>query len=149
MNRALVLPALVLPGLALTAAALSPAASAAGNGKPFAVAMVGSVEVPAAGDPDGFGTATLRVNPGRRELCYTLEVSGIEPATLAHIHRAPAGSSGAPVVTLEAPTSGTSSDCVEVARALAGAILRNPADYYVNVHNDEYPGGALRGQLSR
>ena len=26
-------------------------------------------------------------------------------------------------------------------------ILANPAAYYVNVHNADYPGGAVRGQL--
>jgi hypothetical protein len=31
--------------------------------------------------------------------------------------------------------------------AVARSLLRNPADYYVNVHNPEHPGGAVRGQL--
>jgi hypothetical protein len=38
---------------------------------------------------------------------------------------------------------------VEVDRAEAKEILKNPADYYVNVHNAEFPLGALRGQLSK
>ena len=49
----------------------------------------------------------------------------------------------------EAPSDGFSSGCVDVGRALAKEILKNPADYYVNVHNAEFPGGALRGQLSK
>jgi hypothetical protein len=33
--------------------------------------------------------------------------------------------------------------------AIVAGIKRNPAAYYVNVHNAKYPGGALRGQLRR
>ena len=52
-------------------------------------------------------------------------------------------------VGLQPPTDGSSSGCVEAGRTLAKDILKNPADYYVNVHNAEFPGAALRGQLSR
>jgi hypothetical protein len=77
---------------------------------------------------------------------------GIElPATAAHIHVGVAGT--APpnnvVVTLSAPdASGFSSGCTTVERELALDILENPEDYYVNVHNDPFPSGAIRGQLS-
>jgi hypothetical protein len=30
----------------------------------------------------------------------------------------------------------------------ADAIAANPANYYVNVHNAPFPGGAVRGQLA-
>jgi len=36
-----------------------------------------------------------------------------------------------------------------VTRALAQEIIRNPAAFYVNVHNTPFPGGAVRGQLGR
>ena len=39
--------------------------------------------------------------------------------------------------------------CVEVDRDLAEAIAADPRGYYVNVHNAEFPGGAIRGQLRR
>ena len=33
-------------------------------------------------------------------------------------------------------------------RSLVAAILKNPAGYHVNVHTAEFPGGAIRGQLT-
>jgi hypothetical protein len=56
---------------------------------------------------------------------------------------------GPVVVPLAPPTDGTSSGCAEVSREFALAILKSPSDYYVNVHNAEFPAGALRGQLSK
>lgn len=118
-------------------------------GSPMVTSLTGAQEVPGPGDPDGSGTATVRVSHGRGEVCYVIEVSGIAPATAAHIHVAPAGVAGPVVVPLTAPTSGSSSGCVSVSRELAKAIMRDPENYYVNVHNSEYPAGALRGQLSK
>jgi CHRD domain-containing protein len=44
---------------------------------------------------------------------------------------------------------GSSNACATVAMALIKAILLHPEDYYVNVHNIDFPAGAVRGQLSR
>ena len=72
----------------------------------------GGVDVVVLGDPDGTGTARLRVNPGQGEICYELMVSGIAPAVAAHIHEAPAGAAGPVVVPLAAPSDGSSEACV-------------------------------------
>ena len=122
---------------------------AADGGRRFTVEMTGAAEAPGPGDPDGSGTAVFRLNHGQGEICYELTVSDIEPATAAHIHIAPVGVPGPVVVPLAAPTSGSSSGCVDVDRALIKAIIQNPEAYYVNVHNAPFPGGAVRGQLSK
>jgi hypothetical protein len=102
------------------------------------------------GDPDGSGTAAVRLNLGQGEVCFELVVSGIAPATAAHIHVGPAGVAGPVVVGLAPPTSGTSSGCVtDVSPELIKVITQNPQSYYVNVHNADFPAGALRGQLSK
>lgn len=140
---------IVLPA-ALAASAILATASAAARddtGKRFRVTLEGEVEVPVAGDLDGTGSAEIRINPGRRQLCYSLKVSGIAPATAAHVHVAPAGAAGPVVVGLSAPATGSSSGCVSITRARALEIIRNPERYYVNVHNADFPGGALRAQL--
>ena len=134
---------------AAVAAALiaTPALSGSEQGATvFQVRLTGAAEV-APGDPDGTGRATIRINPRRGELCYQLRVSNIEPATAAHVHEAPPRVAGPVVAPLQAPTAGSSKGCVTISRALATDIVRDPDDYYVNVHNTPYPGGALRGQL--
>ncbi|HEY5877535.1 MAG TPA: CHRD domain-containing protein [Nakamurella sp.] len=112
--------------------------------------MTGAQEVPGPGDPDGSGTAALRLNPGLGLVCFELTVTGIAPATAAHIHVGAAGAAGPVVVGLNPPpTTGASSGCVSADRAVIRAILVDPASYYVNVHNAQFPAGALRGQLGR
>jgi hypothetical protein len=37
--------------------------------------------------------------------------------------------------------------CVDVDRSLILEIFKNPANYYYNVHNADFPPGALRAQL--
>lgn len=120
-------------------------------GTRLTAALTGAAEVPGPGDPDGSGTAVITVNRGQGEICFTITVSNITlPATGAHIHLGPAGTAGPVVVPLTPPDeSGTSSGCVSVDRELAKAIAKSPEAYYVNVHTQDFPAGAVRGQLSK
>ena len=110
--------------------------------------MTGAQEVPP-GDPDGRGQALVILVPDQGQLCYVLTVSGIAPATAAHIHRGRLGEVGPIVVPLAPPTYGVSGGCTMADPALLRAIAARPGDYYVNVHNAPYPEGAVRGQLLR
>jgi hypothetical protein len=132
----------------VTAVVLVPIVGADNGGRPFTTTLTGAAEVPGPGDPDGTGTATLSVNPGQEEVCYELSVSGISPAVAAHIHVGSAGVAGPVVIPLAPPTDGSSSACAAASRELLLAIIQNPENYYVNVHNADFPAGALRGQLS-
>lgn len=134
---------------ALAAALLSTAALAQDTGgRKFTVALEGE-QVTFGGDEDGTGTASIRINPGKAEICYTLTARMIDTATAAHIHEGPAGGNGPVIVDFAPPVSGMSSGCVSVDRALASEIIREPSDYYVVVHTADFPAGALRGQLDR
>ncbi|HET9427808.1 MAG TPA: CHRD domain-containing protein [Allosphingosinicella sp.] len=127
------------------------AACATGEGMTPAdlrASLNGLQEVPGPGDPDGSGTAVVRVNPAGGQVCWTLAVRGLDPASAAHIHRGPAGSAGPPVVTLTTPgADGRSEGCIAVDQALARDMVGRSFDYYVNVHNAAFPAGAIRGQL--
>lgn len=121
------------------------------GGRPLSTMMTGAAERPGPGDPDGTGTATIRVTPGLGRVCFALNVANITlPAAAAHIHLAPPTDPGPVVVTLVAPdASGASQGCVSTTRVLVKAILKSPAAYYVNVHTSDYPDGAVRGQLGK
>ena len=100
------------------------------------------------GDPNGRGEAYV-FSTGGGVVCYVLEVDKIAPATAAHIHEASAGDNGPVVITLSAPTNGSSAGCIDTGDAdlAADITLRESSEYYVNVHNADYPGGAVRAQL--
>jgi hypothetical protein len=90
---------LCMVGIALTGLALTSAPSwAATGGRPLSTVLTGAAEVPGPGDPDGRGTARLTLNQGQEEICYDLTVSGIAPATAAHIHVGTADVAGPVVV---------------------------------------------------
>jgi len=102
-----------------------------------------------AGDPDGFGSATVLL-AGPRKICYGLTVASIGTPVGAHIHVGRAGENGPVVVPLVNPAkgaAGASSGCVRVDRELVKAIHAHPKNYYVNVHTEAFPAGAVRGQL--
>jgi hypothetical protein len=142
-----VLAPLVAASLAIVVFAL-PATAA---GAKLTATLTGAAEAPGPGDANGSGVANVRVQPGKGRLCFDIQVSGIQlPATMAHIHEAPPGVAGPVVVTLAAPDAdGTSSGCLSgLSRPLLRDIAQNPGDYYVNVHNEPFPAGAVRGQLA-
>lgn len=112
--------------------------------------LMGTSEKPAAGDPDGMGHATLKVDTAKSEVCYTLMVEGIAPATMAHLHKGAADAAGPVAVPLTTPdAAGKSAGCATVDAAVVTDILANPGGYYVNVHNADFRGGAVRGQLAK
>lgn len=139
----------------LTAALMMIAAiPAAAGGRPLTAELNGANEV-APGDPDGTGTMHLTLNQGQGEICWDLEVADIQSPARAHIHRAVAGVNGPIVVfffdlVIPDPIPVAFDGCVDgFDKGLIKDIRQNPQNYYINVHNAEYPGGAIRGQLSK
>jgi hypothetical protein len=132
-------------------------AQVAGTSPLFAV-LNGQSECNAAGtcrkgDLDAHGSATI-IFPTGTSLCFAILVDNLAGATAAHIHRGRSTENGAVVVNLTAPAApgagnpGTTSGCVNgLSGALVAEIRRNPAGFYINVHNAAFPAGAVRGQL--
>lgn len=112
--------------------------------------LTGEAEVPGPGDEDGSGRGVVRVNVNKRRICYRITFRDIAEPNGGHIHKAPKGQSGDVVVPLFEGTTGSPvEDCTRVARSIARGIKRNPKGFYINIHNEEFPAGAIRGQLRR
>ncbi|WP_082835834.1 CHRD domain-containing protein [Croceicoccus bisphenolivorans] len=121
------------------------AAMADGHSQMLMAGLLGSNEVPA-GDTDGRGQFMAWPN-AEGQLCYRLMVTNVATATMAHIHAGKAGVNGPVIVPLTTPAGGKSEGCVALPAATLGAMTATPGDFYINVHNAEFPGGAVRGQL--
>ncbi|HYE27834.1 MAG TPA: CHRD domain-containing protein [Allosphingosinicella sp.] len=116
-------------------------------GNNFRADLTGGNVFPGPGDPDGSGKAAIAINDSTNSVCTDLEVRDIGAVAGAHIHRGGPGTSGPPVITLDAPDDNDSDDCDTVDDALVDEIRNNPGGFYVNVHTAEYPNGAIRGQI--
>lgn len=101
----------------------------------------------ASGDPDAQGTAIVQLNASQGTVCFTFEVRDLDgTVTAAHIHRV---ATGEIVVSLEPISGARSSGCVSgLAHDLVQDIARHPTNYYVDVHTDVYPDGAVSGTLN-
>jgi len=152
-------PAATMAATAAGTAAANPAADAKiepfkqTQGCTMFAKLAGAEEVPNPGAPKGGGDITLVVSRGENgtgTICYLFSAFRIKlPAKAAHIHAGAKGVAGPVVIPLSAPDQfGRSSACTTgIPRDLITKILTTPYNYYVNVHTEDFPGGAARGQL--
>jgi hypothetical protein len=145
MKRLLIASAAVIAALALPAGAAAERLPDSNHGgDPFTATLAGH----------GSGMSRVTINPGHREVCWTVTVANLSaPVFAAHIHRGAAGVNGPVVVPFfgfATPSTATSfAGCTEnVAADVIESIQDDPAGWYVNVHTTSFPAGAVRGQLS-
>ncbi len=115
----------------------------------LAASLNGANERPSPGDTDGAGFALVIIDPVAGTVRYALFTQNVANPTLAHIHRGTSDVAG-PVVVNFSPTfvNGNASGTVTTSNlALLNEIVASPGAFYVNIHNAEFPGGAVRGQL--
>ncbi len=121
------------------------------------------------GDPNGRGEAyVFGIDGDDTTLCYVLTADKIADLDSpfdgtvmnAHIHEGAPDENGPVVAALAFPLGGQAADCLTEGEpgkfptgeaGIVQEILEHPEDYYINVHNSEYPAadgkGAIRGQL--
>ena len=131
----------LVAGLLIALVAVAGAAAAIQKGSLHAT-LTGKAETPK-GDPDGSGTAEVKING--TQVCWEIHATKVGTLMAAHIHKGKPGVAG-PVVVPFGKTF-KSKGCTTASSSVAAAIMKSPGAYYVNVHNAKYPAGALRGQL--
>lgn len=108
--------------------------------------LVAELEGTDTGDPDGTGYAVVRLFKAKRKVCATITWSKIATPNAAHIHRR---SDGGIVVGLSGSVTGGAKCARKVPKPTIRKIVEHPRRYYVNVHNEDYPAGAIQGVLHR
>ncbi len=140
-KRVLAFLAMMVAGLAVTSA---PAMAQTG----VLFTRLTGAAIPGGGDPSGAGVGIVVVNDQTNQVCALVVVSGIGTAVGAHIHSGAPGQIGPHAVDLATPTNGFSYSCSTASEQVVSQLLANPGGFYLNVHSEEFPSGAVRGQLS-
>lgn len=144
---------LLVVSVALLAAVLVAACNPGDDeGGSFEIDLSGANEI-CEGDTcggDGTGTAQVDINSDENQVCYDISLEGVQSVTAAHIHSGGSDEAGPVVVNLEYDGDDQGADkCVDgVSESDLEDISENPANFYVNVHSEQYPDGAVRGQLT-
>ncbi|HEU4426349.1 MAG TPA: CHRD domain-containing protein [Pilimelia sp.] len=118
---------------------------------PKVALMDGMQEVPALGDLDGRAVGFVTLGSTRVSWAFTW--SAIGPPAAGHIHTGKVGVPGPVVVGLFAAAAPipasiqAAAGMVPSQGAVTNPIRRNPQNYYLNLHNADFPAGAVRGQL--
>lgn len=143
---------LALLVVALVALAIPALSSAGRNTTEVEAQLKGKNEVPGPGSDKGKGEVHVFLKPTQDKVCFDLEVKKLDTVVAGHIHKGDAETDGKVKVTLfdEESLEGTGAyeGCVkEVKAKLIEKIAAKPEKFYVNIHTEEYPDGAIRGQL--
>ncbi|HEY8847682.1 MAG TPA: CHRD domain-containing protein [Thermoanaerobaculia bacterium] len=125
--------------------------TASAFGQTLGAVLTAAGEVPPTTSP-GFGNATVTFDSMRQNITVTVTVANLgSPITAAHIHPGAAGQANSPIIAFTPTASfvnGKLTGTFPVDAATATAMLQNPSNFYVNVHTQQFPSGAIRGQLS-
>jgi len=109
-------------------------------------------EVVGGGDPDAEVVAVMSTNATDGVVCIDwVSTNGhlVMPVDAAHLHVGGVGTNGPPGITWGVlPGFTRDAACGALDPPLVRSINDNPSNFYLDVHNNEYPNGAVRAQLA-
>ncbi|GHH87500.1 hypothetical protein GCM10018793_63520 [Streptomyces sulfonofaciens] len=150
------MPGMDMPEGTPGARGAAPTAAVHGPATYYEARLTGAQEVqvpgqPPVGDPDGSAVALVTLKGDR--VTFAFRWKNITAPTLGHIHQGRAGVNGdvkVPLFTTPMPDTVTAAaGQVTVSdTGLARSLRTDPAGFYLNLHTKEFPGGAVRGQLT-
>jgi hypothetical protein len=147
--------------VALTLAGISTSSALAAS-QTFNINANGAKEVnaggtPNQGDPDGTAIGTLLLDDGTGGstgfATFNVTVANVDfPFTGFHIHQAPSTTTGSIVLNFGSPETFRTGNIVAgtvpgLSSSTIDAVFANPQGFYFNMHNQPFPGGAVRDQL--
>lgn len=113
----------------------------------------------ASGDLNGSANGTLTLNTDTNNIAWSLTLVNIDPPTGAkvtdfHIHIGAFNTSGGVLIGLGVPAGSLVGTSFAGNITVSGGdiadmqtVIANPTGFYLNIHNQEFGGGAVRGQV--
>lgn len=116
------------------------------------LSLDGNQEVGTEGDPDGKAVGTISFNDITGEISWDIQYFDIADPTAMHIHgpNGGVGKNADILIGLGVKTKGGNGTLIDSLIAEikdVQLILSKPTEFYVNIHNKEFPAGAIRGQV--
>ncbi len=135
----------IINALLITSFALliTTAGAAFASESAFLSGMDGSEVVPPTASP-ATGHGSLFLNAAQTQVTFYVEIQNLPDETACHFHMAAMGDNGPVVFTL--PSGPVKTGTWNVTPAEAQALL--DGNIYIQAHSTEYPGGAIRGQVT-
>jgi len=134
------------------------------QGETFSASLSGKDEIPPT-ESSATGWAMFQTDENGTQLSYSVNITGLNEITGAHIHNGSTGQNGDIVVTLSGQESAKDGNNATI--SLKGNItkdnlegplkgkdlselvsLMSDGNVYVNVHTDQFQKGVIRGQIA-
>jgi hypothetical protein len=118
----------------------------------FFVRMIGGINLPGGGDPDGEASGFVTVNDETGLVAWDIQYANLDTLNAMHIHRGLPGMSGPVIVDMGIETIGGPGTLIDSTThpnlTELTTLTNDPLGHYVAIHTIDHPLGAVRGQFT-